>query len=295
MSNNVSDRKGKYNVVHGPEYPSKKTVMRHVKKYASVTTAHGISYLAEDGLLILEKIFWLLVVCLAVVFMTFQTSSLYKQWQDEPVVTTLDTVALPIQELEFPAVTICPQGSIKSIAENVLFVQLERYLRNKRYEERSRMKRSDIPDKTKVTQSTGNGSWQMTYEEMMAEVDLFLEEVYPGAKDNPTKLVHLLTSDDPQKTFDNEAVLYDTYAEQCDPSQNKDALETMNKRLNNDSCPDDFEMLTENTCIYVSNVKKPYDEANVYCEEQGGSQLPNFETFEEFEAFIGFHLPSKYH
>ena len=35
----------------------------------------------------------------------------YETWQDNPVLTSLHTTGLPISEIDFPAITICGQGS----------------------------------------------------------------------------------------------------------------------------------------------------------------------------------------
>ena len=110
-------------VVHGPRCTSMTEISTHMKEYASVSTAHGFSYLAEDGRLKLERMFWLFVVVLAMLFCYYQTATLYNQWQDHPVITNLDTVSLPIEDIEFPAVTICPQGSMSDIVESVLLLQ----------------------------------------------------------------------------------------------------------------------------------------------------------------------------
>ena len=40
----------------------------HLKNYGSVATVHGFGYLAEDGRLKLERILWLCVVVLAMLF-----------------------------------------------------------------------------------------------------------------------------------------------------------------------------------------------------------------------------------
>ena len=120
------------------------------REYASATTAHGIPYIAEDGRSLTERMLWVIVVSLAVTFTAFQMTTLYEQWQDDPVVTTLDTVALPIEEIEFPAVTICPQGSVNKIMETVLFQQLKDYITKKRVRENKRPKRSDDPQDADV-------------------------------------------------------------------------------------------------------------------------------------------------
>ena len=66
------------------------------KEYASVTTAHGLSYIANEHNSTGDRILWILIVVIAISFTVFQMASLYNQWQNDPVITTLDTVALPI-------------------------------------------------------------------------------------------------------------------------------------------------------------------------------------------------------
>ena len=39
----------------------------------------------------------------------------YETWQDNPVLTSLHTTGLPISEIDFPAITICGQGSIYEV------------------------------------------------------------------------------------------------------------------------------------------------------------------------------------
>ena len=73
--------------------------------YASNTTIHGISYLFESRPGI-ESLLWFLVVVAAMMFTILQTTTLYADWQNEPIITNLDTIAMPIKDIEFPAVTI---------------------------------------------------------------------------------------------------------------------------------------------------------------------------------------------
>ena len=278
-------------IVHGPKLSSQREMKQHLKDYASVTTAHGIAYLAEDGRPKLEKVFWIVIVLLALVFSYYQCATLYNQWQDDPVITTLDTVSLPIHEIEFPAVTICPQGSIKSIAETVLFLQLSRFIRNKREAEMTRKKRSvesANPDSSKLS---GNGSLEMTYDEMMSHVDQFLRDVYPGATDIPTKLVHLLTSNQPRKSFTNDAVMYQSFEQKCDEASNRKTLESLNKQLNNDTCPDGFKMGRDNTCLHFANTQMTFNDATDYCQQQGGSQLLQLGSYEVLKMFNGYGTP----
>ena len=237
---------------------TRKIIVDTTKQYSSATTIHGISYLSSDEIPLLERLLWLVVVVLAIIFTTFQVCKLYKEWQDEPVITTLDTVALPIEQVDFPAVTICPQGSRKEIIDSVLFRQLKEYIADKR------------PNATRLTQ-----------DEMMEEVDNFFKDVYPGAKTKPTMVASLMTSNKPQLTIQNEAVLQ--LEGECDPSSNGDILKILNKQLQNDSCPDNFEMAQgTNYCIHQSTTKMTYNEATTYCNDLIASTPLYLESDEDF-------------
>ena len=237
---------------------TRKIIVDTTKQYSSATTIHGISYLSSDNVPALERLIWLVVVILAIIFTTFQVCKLYKEWQDEPVITTLDTVALPIEEIEFPAVTICPQGSREEIIDSVLFRQLKEYIADK-----------------------GNNGTRLTEDEMMEEVEAFFKDVYPGAKAKPTMVARLMTSDKPMLTVQNEALL--KLEGECDPSSNADIVKVLNKQLMNDSCPDDFEMAQDSSyCIHESATKMTYDDASQYCSGLIGSNPFYLESEENF-------------
>ena len=292
MKNNKTKQRKR--IVHGPKSPLNTDVKKYFKEYATSTSAHGLSYLAEDGRSFLERIFWLIVVVLALAFSYWQTSTLYKQWNDNPIITTLETVSLPIKEIEFPAVTICPQGSMKGIAETVLFKQLSRYITSQQRSEKARMKRSGGPVKEVPMQNQNNGSLKLTYDQMMVYVDNFLKDVYPGAKDNPTKLVHLLTSDQPQKMIAIDAVMYQSMEEKCDTTNNKEYLELLNKNLENETCADGYDMISDIRCVHSSDSLMDFDEAVDFCQQQDGAKILELGSYEAFNAFTGYEIPSQY-
>ena len=257
---------------------AKKRIVETTKDYSSATTIHGITYLTDDGTSAVERLLWLVVVILAILLATYQVVKLYKEWQDDPVITTLDTVALPIEEIDFPAVTICPQGSRQEIVDLVLFRQLTEYIKN----------------------STGNVT-MLTEEQMTDQVVAFLNNVYPGAKGTPTRLTKMMTSDDPTISITNDAVL--GLEEKCDPSSNNDMAESFNKKLNNDSCPIGFEMVKDSTsccpigfemaekgdfCIHSASAPMTYTEATQYCYDHGGSNLYYPDTSEDLIASSGY-------
>lgn len=293
MKNNKTKQRKR--IVHGPKSSMNTDVKKHFKEYATSTSAHGLFYLAEDGRSFLERIFWLIVVVLALAFSYWQTSTLYKQWNDNPIITTLETVSLPIKEIEFPAVTICPQGSMKGIAETVLFKQLSRYITNQRQSERARMKRSSDLLKEGQAQNLSNGSLKLTYDQMMVYVDDFLKDIYPGAKDKPTKLVRLLTSDQPQRMILNDAIMYQSMEEKCDTANNEEYLKLLNKNLENDTCANGYDLISGNLCVQSSDSLMDFDEAVNFCQQQEGGKILQLGSDEAFNAFKGYNIPSKYY
>ena len=51
----------------------------------------------------------------------------FTQWSQDPVITTLETISAPIDEIQFPTVTVCDQkpadnwGSIEKVLNSLAF------------------------------------------------------------------------------------------------------------------------------------------------------------------------------
>ena len=254
-----------YNTIHPKKHqPEKQKSVRKkavetASEFSEATSIHGFAYISNGRNSGVERLFWTIMVILAISFTTYQVVVLYEEWQDEPVISTLETVAEPIENIEFPAVTICPQGSRQEIIDSVLFRQLKEYIERKK----------------------GKSS-ALSPEEMVELTDQFLKEVYPGANGKPTQLIKLLSSDNPSLSIQNDALL--GLQEDCDPSSNNEILNSMNKELSNDTCPEGFRMLANLYCVHVTEDQFTYDEAFDYCNAQGGSELLFVGTNEDFVA-----------
>ena len=270
----------------------KKTIgniaIRTAKEYASVTTAHGFSYICNDEYSCGDRILWILIVILAISFTVFQMATLYYQWQEDPVITTLDTVAHPIEEIQFPAVTICPQGSLDNVLESVLFKQLRKYIQHKSLNLTLRQKRSLSSDDSSGQQ----GLLSLTYEEMMNETRQFLADVYPGAKSSPLQLIRIMTSENPEVIIKNDAIISPIKEKQCDENENRNVLNSLKQHLNNRYCPEGFEFITGLDCIHASNNKMTHDEATGYCDAYDNSKVLYLESSETFDAVRDYIITS---
>ena len=62
-----------------------------ITQYAKNTTIHGIAYIFDENSSLIEKFLWLIIFALATFFAISFSLEGYRQWQDDPVLTTLKT------------------------------------------------------------------------------------------------------------------------------------------------------------------------------------------------------------
>ena len=110
------------------ENKTKGSISRTAYEYAEVATTHGIYYIFEKGRLVFERVFWVIVVILALVFAIGLSIQAYSAWKENPVLTSVGTTGHPIEQVSFPSITVCPQGSANKVIDAALFQQFEKYL-----------------------------------------------------------------------------------------------------------------------------------------------------------------------
>ena len=93
-------------------------VLKTAKEYGESTTVHGIPYILEDGRHPLERILWIILVGIGAGMAAFLSLNIYNDWQSNQIITSVGTTGYSIENIEFPAVTICAQGSIQRVTGN---------------------------------------------------------------------------------------------------------------------------------------------------------------------------------
>ena len=78
--------------------------------YGRASTVHGVYYVFEQGRWAVERVIWGVIIIVAICLAIWWSLVAYDRWQDDPVTITMATNALPIQNIPFPSITICPQG-----------------------------------------------------------------------------------------------------------------------------------------------------------------------------------------
>ena len=85
--------------------------------YFRETTVHGFRYVV-DGANVFERGFWMIVI-IASFFVSAQVIlSSYRNWANVPLQTTISTASFPIENLSFPATTVCNRESLQMPRRN---------------------------------------------------------------------------------------------------------------------------------------------------------------------------------
>ena len=101
--------------------PHKTILGRRLEEYANHSTVHGISYIFDKSIGIVDRVLWLIIVICSLCMVLGMINSSYNSWQENQVITTLKSTTKPVSELGFPSVTICADGMHMGLAEKVLY------------------------------------------------------------------------------------------------------------------------------------------------------------------------------
>ena len=257
-----------------------KSMIDTAKKFSSMTSIHGIAYVGSHDHSKCSRLFWIVAVVLALVGTAFQLLSILKQWDDQPVVTNLDTISLPVEEVDFPAVTLCPQGATADIMDNVLYQQFQEWLLKRTDKKLQRIKR-------KKRQIEGCSCKVSDFDPIKIE-DLeccfrqFLNDLYPTVYPHmPTRIAAMMNTEEPDQLLENEAILLPKNEANCKKNDNLEILDDLNQKLSR-SCPPSFtKKFNDTTCVMKVNQKMTYGKALTHCKEQKGATLFAIDSFED--------------
>ena len=78
--------------------------MEMINKCLEASTVHGLSHISTSRRLV--RLFWILVVIAGFTLAAVLIYESFESWAESPVKTTIET--LPIINLAFPKITVCP-------------------------------------------------------------------------------------------------------------------------------------------------------------------------------------------
>ena len=109
-------------------FPKQSGLAKTTEDYANRSTVHGLGYTFDRKLFRTDRCLWVFI-CLSfaslAVHLTYQS---YNNWQDNQVVITLKNTAKPVNEINFPVVTICSAGLHMDLVEKVFNEKVRKWL-----------------------------------------------------------------------------------------------------------------------------------------------------------------------
>ena len=85
--------------------------------YLSETTVHGFRYIVQ-GNNTFERLFWILVIISGFLMSGHIIRSSFLEWDTTPLQTTVEKVSLPVERLDFPAITVCHPETLQMPRRN---------------------------------------------------------------------------------------------------------------------------------------------------------------------------------
>ena len=271
-------------------------ILDTLRDYSSNSSIHGVPYLGNHEHSTCGRLFWIITVCVALACTLSQVFNLCHQWVDEPVVTTLETISLPVEQIDFPAVTLCPQGSTEDLIDNFFYLQFQEYLLNYIDNDNASPRRKRLTEETTACECHLKDQGNMTVDVLQCCFQYFLDEKFPGIYPNlPTKLATMQNTEDPGKAMETKSIVIQDETETCDENEKLETLNGMNEKLQR-ICPEPFQKLDDSNCIIRSADEMSYDEAFAYCKELDGANIFSLGSFEDqktLDAIIGKIISKK--
>ena len=172
-----------------------------LNEYSGVATVHGVFYAFSKDVPLLARLVWFCLVIGGLFYAFFMSFQSFENWQNNPIITTLEDTNYPISEVEYPAITICSQGLNLKAVENVLAREYELWKKQNRNKREKRASNQDG-----LTESLK---------------DEFLKEKYQVTRNQSLlNILQSFTSEDIQKTVKMSSVIENFSS--CDEAESDD-------------------------------------------------------------------------
>ena len=108
---------------------SKQKGMFHIiNDYSGYSTIQGIIYIFKTDQSLAGRLVWISIVAFMILLGAYWSLQSYADWKNNPVLTTVATMAYPVKAIELPAVTICRQGMSDDVIGSAMLNQFFKYL-----------------------------------------------------------------------------------------------------------------------------------------------------------------------
>ncbi|XP_012527253.2 pickpocket protein 28 [Monomorium pharaonis] len=102
----------------GKKHPRCTDIGELARQYCSYSTLHGLRYVGDSGLSIIERIFWIISFATALTVAIYYICYLYQKWNGAPIIISLSPDPVALNEIPFPSITICNMNRVKRTEAN---------------------------------------------------------------------------------------------------------------------------------------------------------------------------------
>jgi Amiloride-sensitive sodium channel len=98
--------------------------------YSRNTTIHGIIYITDDKLSVIERVWWAIVVFISISCCGSLILDVFRRYEQSPVIISYASEETLATQIPFPAVTVCPQfvtEHLKDIYYNLKVLNVSLY------------------------------------------------------------------------------------------------------------------------------------------------------------------------
>lgn len=95
-----------------------------IKSYFENTLLHGYRYVMEAGRSGTERGLWLVMLLIMIASMTYVITDYYLRFINAPTATSQQASRVPISEIAFPAVVVCPATRLNRTAIHELATEM---------------------------------------------------------------------------------------------------------------------------------------------------------------------------
>jgi hypothetical protein len=105
-------------------------VILQLREFCNETSIHGFKYVADQAFSLVVRVIWFFCIIISLVYAANMIASSFQGiyfsiyslqwyilysctilgWKDNPVITTIQSTAYPVEKIMFPTVTICDEG-----------------------------------------------------------------------------------------------------------------------------------------------------------------------------------------
>ncbi|KAK9883359.1 hypothetical protein WA026_001534 [Henosepilachna vigintioctopunctata] len=102
-----------------------RSIREYWREYCENSSIQGFAHIAKDTVLI-ERLWWVVMFLLCSAGSIFMVLLILDKWVTTPVLVSFSKAEMPIHEIPFPAVTICPESKVSRTCLNYTDVLLSK-------------------------------------------------------------------------------------------------------------------------------------------------------------------------